>query len=180
VKSLIADEVKREFAAEQAAAQRTPPVGTESVLPALDTNDDVFVVSSNLLVATDLRACVLTPGDVIRREGTVVTDDGKVGVVVLSSKPGDCPVDSTTSIQVAALQDMHNQFVEQIDAGLAELARAHGHNGLPAVDPVALATSRGPTGNVQPDSNAANELRKGLAEADKAEVQILRASNAGN
>ena len=47
-------------------------------------------------------------------------------VEVESSKSGDCPADSQATVQLADLQEMHNQFREQIDSGLQEPAEQAG------------------------------------------------------
>jgi hypothetical protein len=36
-------------------------------------------------------------------------EDGTVGTTVLSSKPGDCAINSKTAIDVPTLQEMHNE-----------------------------------------------------------------------
>ena len=48
--------------------------------------------------------------------------DNGVAVEVVSSNPGDCAADFDGSVQVADLQEMHNQFREQLDSGLKMLA----------------------------------------------------------
>jgi hypothetical protein len=139
MKALIADEVRQQLAAEREAAAQPassnlqPAPDTEQMPPAL--NQKFFVVSSNLDVVAAGQACSLTPGDVIQRKSRVVTADG-VGVEVVSSKPGDCAADSATAIQLADLQEMHNQFREQLDQGLQTLAenKARGLPNGPAAD----------------------------------------------
>lgn len=58
-------------------------------------------------------------------------------MVVESSKPGDCPADSSITIELAALQEMHNQLREQIDSGLKMLAenQAKGLESGPSATP---------------------------------------------
>ena len=128
VKALIADEVRQQLAAEKAAAlepsssvNQLPASGSEPLPPALSQR--FFVVSSNLDITTEAnQACSLTPGDVIQRKGQDAAADGGVAVEVVSSKPGDCAADSRGPVQLADLQEMHNQFREQLDAGLKMLA----------------------------------------------------------
>ncbi|MFI5112429.1 MAG: hypothetical protein ACHP9S_06375, partial [Terriglobales bacterium] len=73
VKQMIAQEVQEQLAAEKAASTRTSPAGSaatskDEMPPALDPGHTVFVVASNLDVATpDGNECELTPGDVISR-----------------------------------------------------------------------------------------------------------------
>ncbi len=180
LKSMIADEVRRDLAIEQAdSARRSIPSQSDNGLPALAPDHRVFIVSSDLHVTVNGGTCTLTPGDTILRDGVRMAEEDRINVIVKSSKPGECPAESKASVGVAALQEMDNQFRRQIDAGLAELARQQGHGGLPTVDAAALAASPGPAGKVRPDSNVESELRQGLNEADKAEAGILRALNGG-
>ena len=128
MKALIADEVRQQLAAEKAAAleptssnAEPPASGGEPLPPALSQR--FFVVSSNLDLTTESnQSCSLTPGDVIQRKASTVAADGGVTVEVESSKPGDCAADSRGPVQLADLQEMHNQFREQLDAGLKMLA----------------------------------------------------------
>jgi hypothetical protein len=128
MKALIADEVRQQLAAEKAAAleptssnAEPPASGGEPLPPALSQR--FFVVSSNLDLTTESnQSCSLTPGDVIQRKASTVAADGGVTVEVESSKPGDCAADSRGPVQLADLQEMHNQFREQLDAGLEMLA----------------------------------------------------------
>jgi hypothetical protein len=179
VKSAIADEVRQEFMTEQIeAAWRSNPIRSGDALPALDPSQRVFVVSSDMRVGTDASACALSPGDIIARTGTSITDDSEIAVVVMSSKPGDCPVDSAAAVDLAALQEMHNQFRQGIDAGLAELTRNQGRRGLPTVSAEVMVKLPGPAGAVRPDPDAERQLRKGLKVADNTEDDIMRASAA--
>jgi hypothetical protein len=132
MKALIADEVRQQLAAEKAAAADSTPTSSqqpaEQLPPAL--SQKFFVVSASLEVATAPdKVCSLTPGDIIQRKGKDVVDGG-VAVEVESSKSGDCPADSRASVQLADLQEMHNQFREQIDSGLKTLAENQA-KGLP-------------------------------------------------
>jgi len=128
MKALIADEVRQQLAAEKAAALQPTSsspdqaaAGGEQLPPALSQR--FFVVSSNLdLTTTAGVTCSLTPGDIIQRKGKDVTPDGGVAVDVVSSKPGNCAADSGATVQLADLQEMHNQFREQLDSGLKMLA----------------------------------------------------------
>lgn len=128
VKQLIAEEVQQELAAEQAAAaqpaslQPTGAVQQSAVPdgppPALDEKVRVFVVSTglNLTAGSDGQTCTAP-------------------VSVLNSKDGDCAVDFATALDVSALQDMHNEFREQISAGMEKLASNQGKAGQPAYRP---------------------------------------------
>jgi hypothetical protein len=191
VKAAIAEEVQRQLAAEQAAAQQpaepgqppeavTPPPTAESEArpAALDPNQRMFVVSQNLEVTEGGQTCTLTPGDVIYRTGDNLLDGNKVTVNVLTSKAGDCPANSATEIDVEALQEMHNQFREQIDAGLQTLAAKQGQDGLPSSPPPGAVAV--PEGTAQPDPDAASELMQQQQEADQAEGEAAQGASGGD
>jgi hypothetical protein len=163
IKQLIAEQVKQELESERAAASVTndseDAVATrsEAVPEALDPTRRVFVVSTGLDLETQSgQACSLTPGDIILRGGDAVNESGQVTVTVLASKPGNCPVNSATAIDLASLVEMHNQFREHIDSGLSMLAVNHGKGGLPTA-PAA----------------APRLVNAGLAEADPGVTSVL-------
>jgi hypothetical protein len=180
MKALIADEVRQQLAAEKAdAVQPTstgaqqPASGSEQFPPAL--NQRFFVVSSNLDITTVAgQACSLTPGDVIQRKGKDLTADGGLAVEVVSSKPGDCAADSGATVQLADLQEMHNQFREQIDSGLKMLA-ANQAKGLPngpaaGARPVA-------EGTADPVPDVEKQLVAQESDAAKLEAQVSEAGS---
>jgi hypothetical protein len=140
VKALIADEIRKQLAAEQAeAAQSAPSTQTdtaESELIPSAFSQRFFVVSSNLDLTSGGNACSLTPGDIIERTGVDVSSDGTVPGQVVSSKPGNCAAYSRVDVAVADLQEMQNQFREQIDSGLKLMAenRMKGLPQAPAAD----------------------------------------------
>jgi hypothetical protein len=185
VKEAIAAEVRQQIAAEQAeTAQPVPPSGpppqptSEVAPPALDPKQRIFVVSMNLDVSVAGQPCALTPGDIILRTGDSVVDGDQVAVNVLTSKPGDCPANSSTEIAVADLQEMHNQFREQIDAGLKNLADNPGQNGLPAGPPAD--TRAVPEGTAQVDQSATSELAQQQQDADLAEAEAAQGETGGS
>jgi hypothetical protein len=147
--------------------------------PALDPTQKVFVISSNLDVPTGGGGtCPLTPGDIIVRTDDQIRTGNVVGVTVLSSKAGDCPLSSATSIDVAALQEMHNQFRQQIDAGLGKLASDQGTGGLPNGPPAGAVNSR--DGQGQADLNSeASLIQQQQQSANQAELEVRLASSGG-
>jgi hypothetical protein len=175
MKALIADEVRQQLAAEKAAAleptsstAQQPGLGSEPLPPAL--NQRFFVVSSNLDITTEAnQACSLTPGDVIQRKASAVAADGGVTVEVESSKPGDCAADSRAALQLADLQEMQNQFREQIDSGLKMLAENQA-KGLPS-GPAAAARPVA-EGTADPVSGAEAQLVAQETDASKLEDQV--------
>jgi len=158
VRELIAAEVRRQIELEQ---QQAGPTGLEttasSAPPALDPNSRVVVVSMDLDVPLqDGGTCKLTPGDILYRTSDSVGDEGQIGVTVLSAKPGSCAANSATSIDLATLQDMHNDFRQNISSGLAVLAQNQGKGGLPAGPAAGARLSA--DGDAQVDTDAASAL----------------------
>jgi hypothetical protein len=176
MKALIAEEVKQQLAAEKAAAvqptsssAKKPAPGGEELPPVLTQR--FFVVSSNLDIASADQTCSLTPGDIVQRKGKEVTPEGTIAVEVVSSKPGDCAADFAAAIQLADLQEMHNQFREQLDNGLKRLAENQA-KGLPSGPPAGARTVAEGTATPAPDAEA--QLVSQDASAAKLEDQVRR------
>jgi len=175
MKALIADEVRQQLAAEKAAAVQPTSSGSQQLTPGSEElppamNQRFFVVSSNLDITTVAgQACSLSPGDIIQRKGQTLTADGGVDVDVVSSKPGDCAPDSSAAVQLADLQEMHNQFREQLDSGLRMLAdnQAKGLPNGPA------AGARPVTeGTADPVADAESQLVAQETDAARLEAQV--------
>ncbi len=191
VKAMIAEEVKAQLAAEQAAATQqgnAPNAGNKSapqrpapdadqVPPALDPTLRVFIVATNLNVTADGQSCSLTPGDVLMRTENKEDADHTVGVNVVSSKKSDCITGSSSRVQVADLQEMHNHFREQMDTGLKTLADNQGKNGIPSGP--AANPRENPDGRTAIDLTAVADLQKQQQDAEQAEKEVQQAS-AGN
>jgi hypothetical protein len=182
VKQAIADEVQQQLAAQQAAAansesepssaaapEANPAEPTSGPVPdALDPAQSLFVVSSNLDVATaDGQECELTSGDVIDRIDDAPGTDNKVQVKVISSKKNDCRVGAKPMVAVDDLQEMHNSFREQLDAGLQALQEKSGTDGLPKAPNTAV-TGAAP----KPDPGAANEIQSQQQKANSLVAQV--------
>ncbi|HEV2352241.1 MAG TPA: hypothetical protein VG028_20600 [Terriglobia bacterium] len=189
MKQAIAAEVQREIQQEKAETTNPvtpsdtekgpPPPNQTAVPPALDPNQRVFIVSTNLDATNLDPPCELTPGDIITRIDDKPSDGNNVRVMVMNTKPADCRPGSMPSIQISDLQEMHNSFRQQIDHGLGTLAQNQGKDGLPAAPdatPNPVATSPLP-----PDSPMAvkTQLQWQAAGAHAAEqgVQVAAAGN---
>jgi hypothetical protein len=175
MKGAIAEEVKRQLAAEQQSATTVPqppaPRGAEATPAALDPAQRLFVVSSNLAVPSmDGRDCELTAGDLITRLDDTPDNDNRVRASVSSSKGNDCRVGSTLMVQVSDLQEMHNQFREQVDSGLKTLADSSGKGGLPPAPDTG--TSAGEVPPPPPEANVDGALQAQQREANQTETQI--------
>jgi hypothetical protein len=161
IKELISQQVRQELAAERREAENPasaePETTAEAAPAALSPTERVFVVSMDLNVpAEGNQTCALTPGDIILRSSTQVGEEGGVAVSVLSSKAGNCPAGFNTSLELATLQEMHNDFRQQIDSGLAVLARNQGKGGLPEGPAANPKLAR--DGQAQVDLDAASAL----------------------
>ncbi|HEY2498534.1 MAG TPA: hypothetical protein VGK24_15845 [Candidatus Angelobacter sp.] len=187
VKQMIADEVKRQLDAERnAAAQPAPAINQaapaqnannqpEETPAALDPNQRVFVVASNLDLVGDSGECSVTAGDVLVRSGD--PNGTKVGVSVVSSKKGDCAVGTGSDLEISDLQEMHNQFREKMDSGLKTLAENQGKNGLPKAPDTG--TTAGEVPAPQPDADAGDELQNQQKDAESAEQGVQKGSPGG-
>ncbi len=183
VKLAIAEEVKRQLAEEQSASQSitataVQPAGrsNEQVAPAaIDPNHRIFIVSTSLDVTAANGPCSLTPGDIILRQSDTLVDGSKLQVNVLNSKQGDCPTNTSTEIEATTLQEMHNQFREDIHAGLKTLAENQGKGGIPigpAAEPRPAAE-----GEAAPDLNVESLIRTQQEDAKQVEMEIRQASS---
>jgi len=113
VKEAIAQEVKRHIDAPSKPTTRVPP--------ALDPEIRTYVVFSDLTVDAAGRECKLTAGDVITKLTDSPDRQGRVKVSVSASKSGDCASGITVAIPVNDIQQMYNQFQEQLEEGLRQL-----------------------------------------------------------
>jgi len=186
VKQAIAEEVKAQLAAEQAASGKAPAAGAQStgaqpaattastgeVPAALDPAHTTFVVASDLAVTADGQECGLTAGDVITRIENTPDSDQKVNVIVTSSKKTDCSSGKTVAVSVDDLQEMHNHFQEQVDEGLKTLASKQGTGGLPKAPDTS--TVGGEVPQPPPDTTASSALDQQQAAADQTEAAVVK------
>ena len=102
------------------------------------------MVASNLDVTAPAsgQECSLTAGDVVMRLSDTPDNNQNVTASVQSSKQGDCAAGQTVAIGVQDLQEMHNQFREQLDSGLKTLADKAGTGGLPKAPDTATTSGR--------------------------------------
>lgn len=172
IKQAIAEEVKRQLEAERnASANPGQPVAptTEQAPAALDPAVRVFVVSNAIDVTAGSQGCSLTAGDIITRIDDTPDANQNVSVLVTTSKKKDCPSGQKVAVSVQDLQEMHNQFRQQIDSGLKTLADNQGKNGLPAAPDTH--TSAGEVPAPSPDDVQA-ELQKQQADAKQTETEV--------
>jgi len=193
VKQAIADEVKAQLAAEQAAAgqgntqnsqgtsndnQGQASSNNDQVPPALDPIKRTFVVASDMAVNADGQECQLSQGDVLTRMSDTPDSDQNVAVTVAASKKSDCAVGKQVMVKVDDLQEMYNHFQEQIDQGMKDMAAKQGTNGLPKAPDTKTVPSDVPA--PAPDNNAAKALEDQQQAADQAEAQVVKEAFAGS
>jgi light-harvesting protein B-800-850 alpha chain len=192
VKQAIAEEVKAQLAAQQAqassastttAAAAPAAAGsttTASTTPpgALDPANRTFVVDSAVTAVANGTECGLTSGDVVTRlTDTAEGTDNTVNASVSATKKGDCASGATVAIKVDDLQEMYNHFQEQLTAGLGEMAKKQGTNGMPKAPDTGTTASDVPT--PKPDPDAAKTLQDQQADADKTEADVKAEASAG-
>jgi hypothetical protein len=180
VKQLIADEVKRQVALENAESQAKsaePDLASSSIQRLLtDGTAHVFVAGADLdLVDSSGSECAVSEGDALQMSGRPAADATSINLVVLASKGGrECPKGDLVAVGLQDLQDMQNHMRETIGQGMQELQAKPGQGGLPAAPAAAKAA---PTKTAfaesapPPDANAAAEITKESQEADQAEKE---------
>jgi hypothetical protein len=181
VKLAIADEIRQQIAGEYAAAnqpasQSAAPAG-EQAPAALAPNQRIFVVSTSFALNAGGQDCALTPGDILARSGfATVTARNTVSMSVLRSKPGNCPVNTTAEIDLTTLEEMHNQFLEQVDNGLKILADNQGQGGLPAGPPPQARPALDGQAPVDTAESVQTELAQQQQDASRALEEVQRAA----
>jgi len=190
VKEAIAEELKAQLAAQQSQAQQgssdsgqpssdsgqqastNTSAPAQEVPAALDPNIRMFIVASDLTVSGDGQECQLSQGDVIKRTSETPDDDRKVSATVSSSKKNDCAVGKEIAVGVDDLQEMHNQFEEQLDKGMKDLSAKQGTGGLPKAPDTSTKASDVPP--PPPDNGAAKVLEDQQSAADQTEAQVAK------
>ena len=94
----------------------------------------------------------LSQGDVIQRTTETPDGDGNVNVKVVASTKSDCAIGKEGPVSTDDLQEMYNQFREQLKDGMGELAKKQGTGGLPKAPDTS--TKDGDVPAPPPDKNA--------------------------
>jgi hypothetical protein len=183
VKDLIAAEVQRQIAIENAeAAQQTagPNPAVSGIQRMLSDNiPHVFVASRELdVVDANGAECAVSDGDVLQLTPTPLPPDATAAtLVVLASKGGvECRKGVAVSVGVVDLQDMQNRMRETIGQGMGDLRAKQGQGGLPAIPASAAASTVKASFAAEappPDPDAAAQINQQAQEADKAEQEVL-------
>jgi hypothetical protein len=182
-KAMIADEVRRQVALENAEAQanaqqKEVDASSSSIARILgDGQPHVFVAGKEIdLTDQNGQECAVTDGDVLQLKTPPPPDATTASLVVLSSKGGvECRNMSSVSVSFEDLQDMQNHMRETVDQGLQELQAKQGKDGLPPAPASALTppTTAAIAENAPPpDPAGAKDLAAQAQEADKAEQEV--------
>jgi hypothetical protein len=194
VKQAIANEVSAQLAAQQAAAasptsgssmqmQAAPAAGaatqTSDQLPdALDPKSRTFVVSTALSeTMDDGTACSLSSGDILTRISNTADANQNVTVLVTSSQNGDCVAGTQLAMAVQDLQDMQNDFRQNLNTGLQSLADNQGKKGMPSSPPPGQTAVA--DGTAQPDADAESQIDQTDQDADKAAAEVQQSQQDG-
>ena len=153
------------------------PLSEDLTPDSLKPENKDFLVSTDIqLEVSDDQSCVLTPGDALSRTTDTPDPSGKIQVVVVGRKRGDCEMNTTGFLSVATLEEMNNQFDQQIDEGNAVLA-AKGGNGTIPNAPATATTRLQIASSQQLDPNAASMLRQNEASGKQAESDLATATS---
>ena len=179
VKDLVAAEVQRQLAIEnaeaQTAAQNAPPDPELSGIQALlyDGQQHVFIASRDLdVVDAGGGECAISEGDALKLIEPPPADAAEASLIVLWSKGNpECHKGSFVSVNIADLQDMENHLRETIDQGLGELqsGRAAGLPPMPAPAAATPVAARFAADAPKPEPNAGAEIAQQVQAADAAE-----------
>ena len=187
VKNLVAEEVRRQLALENAeasggAAQTPPDPGSSGIARMLtDNQPHIFVAANGLDVTSSNGECFVTEGDVLQLRG-VVAPGQPANLTVMASKGQDCARGSLVQVQVSDLQDMQNHMRETLDQGLSDLQKKQGQGGIPAAPATAVAAPQQTAYAAiapPPDPNVKTELASTTKEADQAEQEVLHEASTG-
>jgi len=184
VKALIADEVRRQVALENAESQSAkggePDAASSSIQRMLtDGTAHVFIAGQDLdVVDAAGNECAISEGDALQLNVQQVAPDATAAnLAVLASKGGkECVKGDTVAVNLTDLQEMQNHMRETIDRGMKDLQQKQGQGGLPAAPASAKAApAESPMAAIAPPPPPADEVAAQInqqsSEADKAEQE---------
>lgn len=144
-----------------------------------DGKPHVFEVGAPLEVvneATD-EDCALSEGDVLQITTPPDADEKDASLQVLASKgKSECAASANVTVSLDALQEMQNHMREAIDAGLEELQKKQGTDGLPAAPQnVAETVTTAPFAPLAPppDPNDAAALDQQMKDSTQSEQEAV-------
>jgi hypothetical protein len=192
VKNLIAQEVQRQIAVENAeAAPQTQAAGPNPAISGVqrllsDNQSHVFVAGASIdVVDANGAECAISNGDVLQLAPTPLPDDATAATLVMMTTKGgvECKKGAAVTVNITDLQDMQNHMREAIDQGMGDLKAKQGQGGLPALPP----SANGAPVKAQfamdappPDATASQQIAAQAQDADKAEQDVLAQAGSGD
>jgi hypothetical protein len=184
IKQAISNEVTLTLDEEKAmAAQPAAADGAAHGLDKLlaDGKPHVFVASDPIDVPSSAgQECALTAGDVLQMNSAPAASADSGELQVLAGKASDCQKGSTVTVSLEDLQEMHNNLMANVDAGLGDLQKKAGQNGIPAAPPGSTTATTAPYAAAAPppDPNGAAELAKVAQDGVQADQQVVNEASA--
>ncbi|MGA7353200.1 MAG: hypothetical protein WBX06_18715, partial [Acidobacteriaceae bacterium] len=180
VKAMVAEEVKRQLALENAEAsqnaanQEIDPASSGIARMLGDGQPHVFIAGASLdLTDAAGTECAVSQGDVIEVAAAPTPDATAATAVVLASKGGsECAKSDNVTVAFNDLQDMQNHMRESIDTGLSDLQKKQGQGGLPKAPPSAQAAPTQAAFAADapgPDTTAGDQIAQQTQAADQDE-----------
>jgi hypothetical protein len=191
IKNLVAQEVQRQIAVENAeAAPQAQEAGPNPAVSGVqrllnDNQSHVFVAGASLdVVDANNNECAVSDGDVLQLTPTPLPDDATAAtLVVMTSKGGvECKKGAAVTVNIEDLQEMQNHMREAIDTGMGELKDKQGKGGLPALPPSAAGApvkAQFAMDAPPPDATAGQQIDAQAADADKSEQEVLAQAGSG-
>jgi hypothetical protein len=133
------------------------------------------------VTSDDGRSCSLTPGDVLKLDATPAGDAIVANLTVVASRKNDCPANADVAVTLEDLQEMHNGFRAELDAGLQKLRDQQGQGGLPAAPLSAITPPPRPLDDLpQPATDAQTLVAGAQKEADQSETRLSQTAFSGD
>jgi hypothetical protein len=185
VKDLISNEVQEDLEIENLEQELVngdkDSDPNSSGIPRLlaDGKPHVFVVGDSLEVVNEAsdEDCALSEGDVLQITTPPEGDEKDASLQVLASKgKSECPISANVTVGLDELQEMQNHMRESIDAGMEELQKQQGTNGLPTAPAnVAQTVTTAPFAPLAPppDPNDAAALDQQMKDSDQSEKEAV-------
>ncbi len=185
VKQMIADEVRRQIALENAEAQTNaqnaePDPASSGIARMLaDGAPHVFVVGADLDVtdAASGQECALSEGDVLQLTTPPPPNSATANLVVMGGKGGvECRKGSAVAVALPDLQNMQNHMRETLDAGLSDLQSHKGGLPTPPQSALAMATPAAfSMGAPPPDPTVATQINQQFQQGTQDEQATVNA-----
>ena len=189
VKALIDQQVKTDIAEMQASSaavadaptSNAPAPADNAVPDALKPDHTIFQVSTDIQLSYgDDQTCSVTSGDILwRKPDSSVDATGNVDVIVVGRKPGSCDKNTFAKVTLATLQEMNNQFEQQMESGMAVLAAKAGKGPFPSspdTGRIQLAVGQAPT----PAQNVDALIAQNQVNGNQAEAEVASATSPSN